>query len=109
MQNYNFGSLPEFDLWKIPDGGLGSGFSVLGEPVEVSTASQDPVEDKKASKSLSVAKQEQSYGKVVKRRKKPRLQEGMTSYIDEQGRMSIVPCGYIPVPVSDLIRMNIKI
>jgi hypothetical protein len=43
---------------------------------------------------------------VTKRKKKPRLQEGMVTFTDDEGRMSIVPKGYVPVPLSEF--WNIK-
>lgn len=66
-----------------------------------------PLQELKFEQSEQAIKEGKSTTKP-KRRKKPRLQEGMTSYIDEQGRMSIVPQGYIPVALTDLIKMKIR-
>lgn len=89
-------------------GGLGSGLQLSTSPT-VSPPADHRVKKSATTNDKKVptdSKKKRSQSTTSRRSKKPRLDDGMTTYTDIQGRTSILPQGHVPVLLSDLLALR---
>ena len=85
---------------------FGSGMLDIAPQLTTSTLPTTSKKRVASSSKLSETTDGKKIKSAIKRRKKARLMDGMTTYTDDQGRVSTLPQGFVPVLLSEILLLR---